>query len=178
MKRHRNTNSILFPACLLLAITLLVPLLAATVVRAADVSVKADLNSTEFPEDQTVLLTITVSGARSAEPNMPKADGLQFAYRGQNSQTQWINGKVSSSISFVFIVQAEKAGTHTIEPIKVTVDGKVHMTEPITCTVLPVSATKNLPTARQGTQPQQGMRLRPGCAPAKRKRSVSCVLSL
>jgi len=165
MKRHHITNSILFPVCLLLVITLLMQLPAATVVRAADVSVKAELNSANFPQDQTALLTITVSGARSAEPNMPEADGLQFAYRGQNSQTQWINGKVSSSISFVFIVQAEKTGTHTIKPLKVTVDGKVHMTEPITCTVLPVSATKNLPTARQGTQPQQSN------APSARLRS-------
>ena len=165
MKRHHGINSILFLAGLLLAITFSGLLPAATAAQAVDVNVKAELNSTEFPEDQAVLLTITVSGARSAEPNMPEADGLQFAYRGQNSQTQWINGKISSSISFVFMVQAEKAGHHTIKPIKVTVDGKTHTTDPISCTVLPASASNAPPAGRQSIQPGQSN------APSARLRS-------
>jgi hypothetical protein len=165
MKQHHRTNSIFFLAALVLALSLLLQLPAGSVARAADVTVKAELNATEFPLDQAVLLTITVSGTRTADPTMPEADGLRFAYRGQNSQTQWINGNISSSVSFVFMVQAEQAGSHTIKPIKVTVDGKVHLTDPITCTVLPASGAKAPPAGGQAIQPRQGN------APSTRLRS-------
>ncbi len=164
MKRHPANKSILF-LVVLLVVSLLTQLPTVTDSLAGDVKVKAELNSTKFSEDQPALLTITVTGARSAKPAMPEADGLQFAYRGQNSQTQWVNGKVSSSISFVFMVQAEKAGTHTIKPTEVTVDGKKYMTKPITCTVLKSSGASAPPAGRQLMQPHQNK------APSARLRS-------
>jgi len=164
MKRHLDIKSILFLVGLLV-ISFMTQLPAATDSLAGDVKVKAELNSTEFPEDQPVRLTITVTGARSAKPAMPKADGLQFAYRGQNSQTQWVNGKKSSSISFVFMVQAENAGTHTIKPTEVTVDGKKYKTNPITCTVLKNSSASTPPAGKQSVQPRRNK------APSARLRS-------
>ena len=164
MKRHLDIKSNLFLVGLLV-ISFMTQLPAATDSLAGDVKVKAELNSTEFPEDQPVRLTITVTGARSAKPAMPKADGLQFAYRGQNSQTQWVNGKISSSISFVFMVQAENAGTHTIKPTEVTVDGKKYKTNPITCTVLKNSSASASPAGKQSVQPRQNK------APSARLRS-------
>jgi hypothetical protein len=166
MKRNYLTiNNIILSAVLLLAAALFLHIPAATFALAGDVEVKAELNATEFPVDQAVLLTVSVNGARSAEPTMPDADGLQFAYRGQNSQAQWINGKSSSSISFVFMVQAEKAGTYTIKPIKVTVDGKTYTTDPLSCTVLPASASSSPPANRQQLKSRQPK------APAARLRS-------
>jgi hypothetical protein len=164
MKRHLDKKNILFLVGLLV-VSLLIQLPTVTDSLAGDVKVKAELNSTKFSEDQPALLTITVTGARSAKPAMPKADGLQFAYRGQNSQTQWVNGKVSSSISFVFMVQAENAGTHTIKPTEVTVDGKKYKTNPITCTVLRNSSASVPPAGKQSVQPRQNK------APSARLRS-------
>jgi len=139
----------------LLTLAILLQFMAVAVAQAADVDVKAEINSTEFSIDQSALLKIIVSGARSAKPEMPEADGLQFAYQGQQSQTQWINGKTSSSISFSFVVQAEKEGNHTIKPIKLTVDGKAYTTKAIPCTVLPPSAPNVVSKGRQSTQPQK-----------------------
>ncbi len=165
MKQMYSITKNIVPTVLLLIAALCIHLPAAAIALAADVEVKAELNAAKFPVDQAVLLTISVIGARSAEPTMPKADGLQFAYRGQNSQSQWINGKSSSSISFVFMVQAEKAGNYTIKPVKVTVDGKTYMTDPISCTVLPISTAGAPPANRQSLQSGQPN------APATRLRS-------
>ena len=165
MKHHDTIRIPLLAGWLLLATSLL-PILLTTAVRAEDVVVTAELNATEFPLDQAVLLTVTVSGDGStAEPQMPEAKGLRFAFRRKSSQSQWVNGKVSSSVSFVFIVQAEKAGSFTIEPIKVTVGGKEHRTNPITCTVLPVSSSSAPPSTSQSQQSGHGS------APSARLRS-------
>ena len=79
---------------------------------------------------------------------MPAAEGLHFVYQGQSSQTSWVNGKISSSISYNFLVQAEKASELTIAPVKVSIDGKVYSTEPVSCTVLPV---QNIGSQASGT---------------------------
>jgi hypothetical protein len=144
---------------------LLLQLLFSSTVSAGDINVSASLNASRFPEDQGVLLSVTVNGAGSARVEQPRVDGLQIVYRGQNSQIQWINGKSSQSVSFSFIVQAEKAGNYTIGPIRVEVDGTTYTTEPIRCTVTPVQASKAPPAGRQGMQSQQNN------APAARLRS-------
>jgi len=141
-------------------------LLAALSSHAADISVKAELSSSQFPEDEAVLLTVNVQGARSAQPELPAADGLQFIYRGQSSQMQWINGKSSSSIVFTFLVQAEKPGKFTIPPIAVTVDGSSYTSNALNCTVVQARASGGSTGNKKGMQPPRGNN-----APAARLRS-------
>ncbi|WP_457574417.1 BatD family protein [Desulfolithobacter sp.] len=150
---------------LVLAICLFFSLIAGTIGLAADqVKVAAQLNTSEFPEDQAALLTVTVNGAGSAKVARPEAEGLEIIYQGQNRQMQWLNGKYTSSISFVFIVQPLKAGNHTIKPIKVEVDGKILETQPVTCNILPVNATTAPSAGKKGGAPPVGpqTRLRSG----------------
>nr|MDU9046351.1 BatD family protein [Candidatus Electrothrix aestuarii] len=104
---------------------------------AADVQVTAEINPTSFSEDQAASFVLTVSGARSAEPEMPRTEGLHIVYQGQSSQTSWVNGEVSSAISYNFLVQAEKPGKFTIPPVNVTIKGETYTTESVQCTVLP-----------------------------------------
>ena len=122
--------------CLLSAI-------AAVAAAAANIQVTAELEPARFAEDQAARFVLTVTGARSAEPEMPSAEGLHFVYQGPSSQVSWVNGQISSSISYIFLVQAEKTGTHTIGPVNVTVKGKAYRSEPVQCTVLPVRNTRS-----------------------------------
>ncbi|WP_339134442.1 MAG: BatD family protein [Candidatus Electrothrix sp. GW3-4] len=124
----------LLPALL----TCILSVLVAATAAAADIQVTAELEPARFSEDQAARFVLTVTGARSAEPDMPLADGLHFVYQGQSSQASWVNGKISSSISYNFLVQAEKTGEFTVAPVKVTVEGKEYTSEPVQCTVLPV----------------------------------------
>lgn len=66
---------------------------------------------------------------------MPEVDGLAFHHRGQSSQYQVINGAVSASVIYTYLVQGLKEGNYTIPPIPVNIDGSTHATSPISCTV-------------------------------------------
>jgi hypothetical protein len=98
----------------------------------AEISVKASLSSQSFPVDSAAKLTITVTGARSAEIEIKEIDGLQFHDRGQSSRINIINGNYSSSISSSYIVQPLQPGTYTIPPISITAGKETVQTEPIT----------------------------------------------
>ncbi|XOF33641.1 MAG: BatD family protein [Candidatus Electrothrix sp. YB6] len=125
---------------------------------AADIQISAELNPTEFTVGETAGLTVTVNGTISAEPERPEVDGLRFYYRGPNQSRQisWVNGKakVSSSVTFNFLVRADKPGDYTIGPVKVKADGKAYTTQPLKCTVLPAQ-NANLNATGQ-PQPQTG----------------------
>ncbi|MCW5198426.1 BatD family protein, partial [Desulfobulbus sp. F3] len=100
--------------------------LAATAWAATDIQIAADLNPANFAADQEAVFTITVNGSSAAQPELPTADGLRFRSLGQSQQTSWVNGQISANVSFSFTVQADKPGQHTIDPVKVQVDGKNH----------------------------------------------------
>lgn len=75
-------------------------------------------------------------------PRIPQVDGLVMRYTGPFSQTQIINGQVSSSISLNYSVTPQREGTFTIPAFNVPVAGQQLRTGPVTLEVLP-----------QGTQP-------------------------
>jgi len=136
-----------------------------TLLFAADISVDASLDSRHFTIDQAGILTITIKGSNKGRPEMPHGKGLRISYQSQSSQMQWINGKSSSSLSFVFRVQGTQPGEHTIDPITVEVDGKKYTTKPVKCTVLPAAAGRAAPAGKKGGQPVQppsSTRLRSG----------------
>ncbi len=137
---------IIFLVIISLALSALVPIS----VLAGNIAVQARLQPTEFAMDQNGRLTVTINGASSAEVDGPKGDGLQFFSRGQSTSMQWINGKSSSSVSYTYLVQATRPGTHTIEPITVTVDGKTYKTRAITCKVRPAASSPVPPSGHQG----------------------------
>lgn len=117
---------------------------------ADEANISASLDPMSFSVDQAAQLTVQVTGSSSAEPELPKVDGLRFFPHGQSSRMQWINGSYSSSVSYLYMVQADRAGTYVIPPIKATVDGKVLQTDSITCTVQPAGPAAIPPGAGQG----------------------------
>ena len=145
----------------------MIPAVIPAAAQAADISVQARLQPTEFAMDQNSRLTVTVNGASSADVEPPGGDGLRFYSRGQSTQMQWINGKSSSSVSYTYLVQATRPGSHTIGPITITVDGKTYKTRAITCMVRPAAASPVPPSGRQGGRavqppPSSSTRLRSG----------------
>ncbi len=118
---------------------------------AAGIQVKAELRPSTFALDQEAELIITVDGTSSAQPDLPNAQGLHFQPRGQSQQTSWVNGQVSASVAFNFVVQADKPGQYTIGPVNVTAEGKTYTTQPLSCTVSPAQHSGSVQAA-----PQQG----------------------
>ncbi|MEX2115916.1 MAG: BatD family protein [Bacteroidota bacterium] len=58
----------------------------------------------------------------------------------ESSQYQWVNGRASSSLSYVYMVAVQKAGKYTIGPASVEHSGTVYTTKPIEIQVTQVAA--------------------------------------
>lgn len=114
-------------------------------VHANDVSISAALSTPSLTLDTTAFLTVTVHGARSAELDVPGVDNLIIQRRGQSSKMQVINGEISSSITYTYVVQPLKEGNFTIPPLTVRVKNKLLATEPL---ALYVVAEASEPTSR------------------------------
>ena len=114
----------------------------------AETTASASLHPTRFTVETEAALTVTVKGSRSADVQLPTVAGLSFQGRGKSTQIQIINGSLSSTVSFAFLVQAEHPGTYTIPALRVSVDGSTLMTQPITVEVIPAAGN---PSGQGGT---------------------------
>ncbi len=168
MKELNNKRTHLYWYFLPLFCALFIPQLLPDTIRAQDITVSARLSGDSFPVTEAVLLTVTINGTSSATPPVPKGKGLEFTYRGQSIQSQWVNGKSSSTIIFTYMVQAAKPGRYTIEPVRVGINNQEYASQPLSCTVQPVSKSgvsgntsgSGTPGAQSGTS----ARLRSGKA--------------
>jgi hypothetical protein len=97
----------------------------------AEVTASASLNVHSFPMDRAATLSLTVSGVRSFQPQMPEVDGLRFHQRGQSTQVEIVNGAYSASVTSTYLVEALRGGSFTIPAIPVQTKEGVAETKPI-----------------------------------------------
>ncbi len=113
-------------------------------VSAQEISVTAEVNRTRLTTDETLILTITVSGSGLgdvAEPVLPAMRGFVIIGSTSSSSTSFslTNGKLSSSgtVRFIYQLKPRDTGSFVIDASKVTYDGVTHETSPITIEVAP-----------------------------------------
>jgi len=133
-----------FPAWLALIVLSVVP----TVVAAG---ITARLQHSEIPLDRGTRLMVSLSGTSSGKPKIPAVPGLRFVPSGTSSQMQFVNGQMSSAVTYTFHVQASKTGDFTIPAITADINGKVESTEPIKLRV--VKAAGSAPQSWQPVLP-------------------------
>jgi len=111
----------------------LTPLLPARPAAAGDdISVYAALDRLSFPVDRGAVLMVTVEGtSRNVEVKLPETPDIQVDSRGQSSKINMINGNVSSSVIYNYLVRVDKPGEYTIGPITVSVSGDDYTTAPV-----------------------------------------------
>lgn len=134
---------------LFLAIPLLFIMVGAAMAK-DDISVTARLDTSQLTVGETAILTLEIRGDSDISITMPEVENLRFTRQGQSSSFNMINGKVSSSVSYSYLVDAEEPGRYTIPPISVEVDGKRFNTKP-----LPLSFS-NSPVSKPGGSGQIG----------------------
>ena len=100
---------------------------------AGGISVRLEPQQIALGEAAT--LSVNISGEQTGPPSISPVDGLRFFPMGQSSQYQSINGRVSSTVSYFYQVQAEGAGNYTIPPIKADINGQIKKTKPISLRV-------------------------------------------
>ncbi|MEA2014423.1 MAG: BatD family protein, partial [Thermodesulfobacteriota bacterium] len=115
------------------------------------------ISATLEPQNITLgnisILSVHTSGAGAGKPVLPDVDGLQFITAGQRSEYQFINGKVSSSVSYIYRVVPVRAGDFTIPPITAGTDFQ-EKTSTLTLHVAQSQNRKTHPAPSQARQPQ------------------------
>ncbi len=100
-------------------------------------------------------LTLAVTGTQEiGYPDLSALNDFDILSSGSSSQFSFINGKMSSSKSFTYILIPLREGSLTIPPATVKIGDTVLKAEPITITVTTGSKTAPPPPARQAVFPQ------------------------
>ncbi len=119
---------------------------AAPAVNAQDVRVDASVNAERIGVEDVLELTISISGGDAdGEPELPTLDFFRVASRSTSSQIQIVNGRMSSTRSYIYQLLPQKEGRFEIGPASVRVDGTAHATSPIHVEVVPGSLVSRRP---------------------------------
>jgi hypothetical protein len=106
---------------------------------AADFTVSLDRDTITVGEQAA--LSLKFDGVQpQGTPDLPAISGLQFQYVGPSSSFNFINGQTSSSITYNYVVLAQRDGRFTIPALTVDVDGQRLVSQPVTLTVTKASA--------------------------------------
>jgi hypothetical protein len=126
------------------------------IVQAQDLQVRASIGTDTVGVNDQIQLTITVSGKDSGEaeaPQLPRFQGFQVvAGPNVSTQFQWINGRTSSTKSFIYVLLPEKEGQFTIDAIEVSAGRKTYKTQPIAVHVT-ASSTRSAPSPSRSFGP-------------------------
>ncbi len=130
----------------MVAVAFLCALLAAAGASAEDVRVEATVNAERIGLEDVLELTVSISGGDAdGEPVLPRMDAFRAASRSTSSQIQIVNGRMSSTRSYIYQLLPQKEGTFEIGPVEVEVEGTVHRTSPIQVEVAPGSLVARRP---------------------------------
>jgi len=98
-------------------------------------NISARIEPQQIALGEAAILAVYISGEQTGPPSISQVDGLRIFPMGQSSQYQSINGKVSSTVSYLYQVQAEDSGHYTIPSVRANIDGQIKKTEPISLRV-------------------------------------------
>jgi len=98
-----------------------------------EVNLTATVDRNVVSINEPIVLTVTVSGniAKVPKPELPNLDNFDIYSQGTSRNISFINGKVSSSISYNYSLIPQKIGKFTIGGSKIRLKGKTFASEPI-----------------------------------------------
>lgn len=113
-----------------------------------DISFNAGVDKTEVGLDDQITLTISVSGNVKSipQPNLPSLEGFTVYSAGRSQNFVYSGGKISSSVTFNYILTPRKEGKFTIGSAEIVLDGKTYKTNPIEVTVTAGAKPEAAPT--------------------------------
>ncbi|HLB01446.1 MAG TPA: BatD family protein, partial [Bacteroidota bacterium] len=126
-----------FGAIVLAALSAALCVRVSTATAAQDVTFQTSVDRTSISMGERVSVGFVLSGSRSGN-NFQQPDFRDFTVlTGPNTSTgiQMINGSVSSSLTYGYLVEPKREGQLTIGPATIDVDGNRYATAPVTITV-------------------------------------------
>ncbi|MEW6555793.1 MAG: BatD family protein [Elusimicrobiota bacterium] len=114
----------------------------------ADINIQAtvDRNTVNFGESITLQVTVAGDVANIPKPELPPLADFNVYSSGTSQNISFVNGRVSASITYNFILSPNRAGKFAIGPVKLTVSGKDYTTNPINIEVLSGQSQKPVDT--------------------------------
>jgi hypothetical protein len=101
---------------------------------AADVSITATVDKTTAALEDYILLSITVEGTRE-EPALSGVEDFQVSSRGTSSKMSFVNGQMSSSYEYNYVLRPDRAGSFTIGPFSVEHKKTVYASNTVTLSI-------------------------------------------
>ena len=95
------------------------------------ISIDSKVSKTKASVSETILLTVNVTGS-DFEPEVPKVKGIQVFPSGRSHSIMIINGEMSTTRSFTYMIQADDPGTYVIPAIKIKDQSQSYQSDPIT----------------------------------------------
>lgn len=135
--------------------------------RAQEVSVTASVDRQRVSVDESLMLTVTVSGANVqgvSKPRLPSLDGFDVSGASSSSNVSWINGRVSMTQEYRYTLMPKSVGAFAIDPVEVHIGGKTWRTKPVRVEVVQ-AAQRKLPA---GPSTQGGRRSPPEAQASQR----------
>ena len=99
---------------LVMSVVLIVTLLPANLI-AQETSLSAMVDKNDITLDDYVLLRLFVKGTRD-EPQLPEVPEFRIQPRGSSSQVRIVNGQMSSTVEYNYLLYPKKTGSFTIGP--------------------------------------------------------------
>lgn len=136
---------------------------------AAAVQVTAELSRPSVALGDQLSLAVTVSGDQASmpAPKLPPLDAFSVYDSGRSQSINFVNGHVSSSVVYTYVLSPRQAGKFKIPPI--TADGATAPTAPLDVEVVP-AGTRAGPAPGA---PPAGSPASPGQAAPRARRSRS-----
>ncbi len=104
----------------------------------SDVSVEVSLDRDTIGMDETALLTVQISGPAQnlPQPNIPNFARFELYSQGRSSSISINNGKVSSSVTYRYMLVPSKAGTYPLNGIDLVYNNHRYKGNTVELTVL------------------------------------------
>ncbi len=104
---------------------------------AQDITLNATISSATVGAGEQITYSISASGGSGniPQPKLPALPDFKVYNAGTSSSYQFINGQVSSSVTYNYTLIPIKEGTFTIGASSISYKGKVYQTQPLTVKV-------------------------------------------
>jgi hypothetical protein len=135
-------------------------LLLAQLGLAQNIEFEASVDKTQVGIDEQITLTVSVAGDVKSipQPQLPPLGDFTVYSAGRSQNFRFSNGRLSSSVTFNYVLLPRKAGKFTIGPARIELDGRSYRTAPIEITVssgqAPQSAAEPSGEAKEQEKPQ------------------------
>ncbi|MBI4057026.1 MAG: protein BatD [Elusimicrobia bacterium] len=122
-----------------------------------DISLSATVDKETVTLNDQVMLSVTVGGNISniPDPELPSMPNFNAYSSGRSQNISIINGQVSSSVVYTYVLTPRFVGTATLGPIRIQVGGKTVQTQPIQVKVVRPNAAVQTPPPTAAPQPSR-----------------------